>query len=505
MRHIQRPDGKMAGSIGLGRDVTPTPSPVVEPALSTNPIADYQQLLGLVDRVRADDWLRRMNGLPDVQVRPAGPPPDRLNATWELVCVGCEEKRCSCPRTHQVRPNNLLGVGQRLACCCYPRVTTQAQAEAVLAQHLPGWSSFLPYRGHTKLTWTLSCNACGFTDSLTINQIRSATRRPACFCEGNDLSARFLRHCDEHLDVYVPQVLLLRADEPVPATCRTCGDQITLRPDLVLAGKPQPCSCTAGPRRGKRPLTDEQARARVLARFPNTTFLEPYPGDMATSWNMRCGDCERDCRPRLNAALTQSTLGCGCMAKGRNRHDPDVQSAALAGAHPGYSFTHLDGDGGSARWQVTCSEGHVTENNAQRLKTVKVACGECGTRHGFDPSQTGYLYVISGRVDGRSVTKFGITNYPEDRLRTHAKTGMGKVLLMVEFGRGQDAADLEAACKRMRGQWSIPSATEEGVKFDGSTESVFTDDPDARAFVQHLLEHVKSTAGPADPGVALAA
>ena len=95
-------------------------------------------------------------------------------------------------------------------------------------------------------------------------------------------------------------------------------------------------------------------------------------------------------------------------------------------------------------------------------------CPTC-SKFGFDPNQNGYLYfLIHPKWE---IFQIGITNFPEDRLKTHLKTGFELLELRGPID-GHTAQELETAMLRfLKSQKADLSPDHVAGKFDGYSES----------------------------------
>ena len=77
--------------------------------------------------------------------------------------------------------------------------------------------------------------------------------------------------------------------------------------------------------------------------------------------------------------------------------------------------------GGSAVYrQWKCKNGHRYRSKVSSKDASSSGCPTCA-RGGFDPNQSGYMYLIT-HLPWQSL-QIGITNFPDERLRTHKRLG----------------------------------------------------------------------------------
>ena len=116
----------------------------------------------------------------------------------------------------------------------------------------------------------------------------------------------------------------------------------------------------------------------------------------------------------------------------------------------------------------------------------------------FNSKIPGDLYVITGKLlrqDGKfsQITQFGISNKVELRLRKHRRSGfINEPVNLISFKEGCDALNLENSLKRLMREYEIPTATQRGIKFDGSTEAFLMEDAMNN---EDFLEEFKSLVG----------
>ena len=115
-------------------------------------------------------------------------------------------------------------------------------------------------------------------------------------------------------------------------------------------------------------------------------------------------------------------------------------------------------------WQ--CKNGH--EWAAPPFNRKKgVGCPSCA-KSGYSPDEKGYLYLLT-KEEGQ-LQQFGITNSPENRLRTHKKNGW-EVLDVVGPADGLWVLQTETALKRFFRVSDLLLPRDYPDKFDGFSES----------------------------------
>jgi len=135
-------------------------------------------------------------------------------------------------------------------------------------------------------------------------------------------------------------------------------------------------------------------------------------------------------------------------------------------------WTHIVGkSGGKHIWRTPV---YARTNSGSQ-------CSECFPG-GYNSNFPGYLYLLNGKVKNKEnieqeVIQFGISNSVKGRLTAHKRSGfIHKPLTLIPFKNGLDALNLENSLKRLMREYEIPTATQRGIKFDGSTEAFLIED-----------------------------
>ena len=121
--------------------------------------------------------------------------------------------------------------------------------------------------------------------------------------------------------------------------------------------------------------------------------------------------------------------------------------------------------GSHVEWK--CKKDHVWKTTIRNRKKGR-DCPSCA-KFGFDPNENGYLYfLIHPKWE---LFQIGITNFPEDRLKTHQKTGFELLELRGPMD-GHTAQELELSLLRyLKNQKADLSPDHVAGKFDGFSES----------------------------------
>ena len=134
-----------------------------------------------------------------------------------------------------------------------------------------------------------------------------------------------------------------------------------------------------------------------------------------------------------------------------------------------------------------CPKGHEWSAPPYNRK-IGVGCPSCA-KTGYSPSENGYIYLLS--KFNEQLQQFGISNFPEDRLRVHKKNGW-QVLDVLGPADGVWVAETEAALKEFFRKKGILLARDGTNRFDGYTET--WDSQHVRYdSIQALLEELRSS------------
>jgi hypothetical protein len=127
--------------------------------------------------------------------------------------------------------------------------------------------------------------------------------------------------------------------------------------------------------------------------------------------------------------------------------------------------TLVYGSGKKVKW--ICDEGHIWTSSVSHRSNQR-NCPSC-SQTGFDPNQSGFLYfLIHPKWE---LFQIGITNFPEDRLKTHQKTGFELLELRGPMD-GHTAQELELSLLRyLKNQKADLYPEHIAGKFDGYSES----------------------------------
>ena len=136
--------------------------------------------------------------------------------------------------------------------------------------------------------------------------------------------------------------------------------------------------------------------------------------------------CSFDQTHRWDASLNQRSYGSGCpYCSGRR---PIVGVNDLATTNPELLSMIVEGDptsvsaGNDARFLWRCPDFHEHQwrTTVRNVAVLHSGCPSCAI-YGFDPTKEGWLYLLRHTKEG--LLKIGITNYLDQRLMQHERTG----------------------------------------------------------------------------------
>jgi hypothetical protein len=132
-----------------------------------------------------------------------------------------------------------------------------------------------------------------------------------------------------------------------------------------------------------------------------------------------------------------------------------------------------------------CSQNHKWRT-AICNRTRGSGCPKCAT-YGFNPNVSATFYLINND----QVIQFGITNDIKTRLAKHRRSGFtSNPIALIPFRKGANARALEVSLITEMRDHGIPTATQRGIRFDGSTEAFCIEDAD-----EDFLEDFKALVG----------
>lgn len=168
----------------------------------------------------------------------------------------------------------------------------------------------------------------------------------------------------------------------------------------------------------------------------------------------------------------------------------------------GYSLAPADREPGKRLYLVGhCPVGHKVRILASNFKNGRRRCQGCAS-HGYRTSTRGILYLleapagIGGALVTTPVLKFGICNPGSGRMEAHRRSGfVVPPLLALECNDGGEILALEQRLKNELRQRAVQTCHEQGIRFDGSTESVFLTESNLALLSEFLVQSVAQSSG----------
>lgn len=244
----------------------------------------------------------------------------------------------------------------------------------------------------------------------------------------------------------------------------------------VISGQGICLECRAAYNSGNNRLTDAEARARVLAIYPDAIISEPYPDGNDRPWSMTC-PVGHNCTPTF-ASIQQGRSMCAQCSKDAVAarlalSDEDARARVLR-HHGGVTFLVEYPSKNNLPWPMLCPNGHeCSPTLSQAMRVTHGICPDCA-HSGFKNSQPAHLYVLVGSVGPHAVQQFGISNAKSlaSRLGKHSRSGFtNPPVRLLTFDTGAEARRVEAAVVQLMRSCGVPSCHSLGIRFDGSTES----------------------------------
>ena len=130
----------------------------------------------------------------------------------------------------------------------------------------------------------------------------------------------------------------------------------------------------------------------------------------------------------------------------------------------------------NVKWKCL-KAGHIWPSQVNNRARLDTACPTC-VPGGFTPGLPAHLYVLHAKKDNKEVIQFGITNVVKRRLYQHGLHGFDVVnpIALIQFRKGSSARALEVSLLNLLRDYGVPTATQRGIKFDGSTEAFLIED-----------------------------
>ncbi len=246
--------------------------------------------------------------------------------------------------------------------------------------------------------------------------------------------------------------------------CQMCKEDPELYGDAIYSvnsmylksenGK-QPCGCSPSAKR-----TGEQwsVLLKRKAKDNNHVFNGFVGGNyisQTTKLHLKCNFCDHEwstCSAQ-NYIRDRKCPNCADIATGKKKaksEDHYISKFRNTGLFPEQQYQFTRKSERSRLWNVYCSvcdESFTSDRS--NLIAGKIPCN-CGTGGGYDVSKQGYFYVLKVQLNGKFITKFGISNFPKRRLSMHRYNLKDNQILdhIVFTGNGSEILAFESELKR---------------------------------------------------------
>lgn len=376
---------------------------------------------------------------------------------WKCRCQTCGEA---------VEPSR-MNILQGHKGCGYCAGILTTGADAAAAMRSAGFEPLEPYRAKNT-PWRCQCGTCGEVLERTLTQSLRGTGCP--YCSGLAVDPRKAVQLMRDAG-YEPLEPFSRSTDGWRSRCIACQNEAFPTLTRVKRGEAG-CGWCAG-------LKIAPEAAVTAMRSAGLEPLEPYRHSRA-KWPCKCLHCGRAVEPTYGDVANGSS-GCGYCSG--NRVDPVAATALmrLAGFEPLVPYV-----GSKTCWLARCLSCNEVSTPTYGNVRMGSRCRFCVEGGGYNPSRTGWLYVLCGDINYSvpsrrpwhgSVTQFGITNNLPNRLRDHRRTGfLARPVIAIESVDGWLIANLESAIKvALADSGVVPCAMRGERGFPGATESFGSD------------------------------
>lgn len=370
---------------------------------------------------------------------------------WKSRCNICQ--RIVTPAFQNVRK------GSRCPYCAKTKVDINEALELLGKRNL---EALEPFKG-VMIKWKCRCLQCGDTVNPTLNSLKRG--------QGGCKRCGYLKMSSSQRgdEAKATEIMLASSAQPIepykgnkyPWKCRClkCSRIITPTLNGVRAGQGACVYCA-----GMKPDIDS-----IMKKMKDNDLepLEPYKTAL-TKWKCKCLKCGAEVNPKYNSIQTGQG-GCkNCAieqnAKAKMLSESEVISVLkLKGYEPLTPYP-----GGAVKWKMKCLR--CQKNFYPTFFNIRSGsgCPSCA-KSSYDPNEPGFLYLIEHL--SWQMYQVGITNYPDDRLKSHGKLGW-TVLEVRGPIDGHLAQDLETSILRMLKANKADLANSEiAGKFDGYSEA----------------------------------
>jgi hypothetical protein len=405
-----------------------------------------------------------------VGFEPSGPYPGS-HGRWAGTCLLCGHVGTA--SIHTVRQ----GQGACKPCGTKRTADRQRTPETVAREvmFLRDFEPQVPYV-NSSTPWEGVCLKCGTVSSPMYSNVvtGSGPCRPCGVARGGlkrrvDAAAARLVMLDAG---FAPFDDYRGSSDQWRGVCLRCGSESSPSYSRV-AGGGDPCrKCSAAVGGQKRRLdTDAAVGTMLKANFQPSL---PFPGS-EQPWPGVCLTCGMPGTPRYKH-VSRGIGACAYCSGIRPDSAVLLGKALAAGFLPNGPYL-----GAREPWAGSCMTcGNAVSPMMTNILKGRGACRSCGSG-GFDPNVPGWFYVLT---DGQ-IMKGGITNIPDQRLYTHSIQGLDRVLHLVEFASGRDAAALEGLWMEYLAPRKM-FAVEKARLPDGYTEAIYLHDG-LEQFVETLV------------------
>jgi hypothetical protein len=171
--------------------------------------------------------------------------------------------------------------------------------------------------------------------------------------------------------------------------------------------------------------------------------------------------------PKIRTSQAQNCPYCANKRVLKGFNDLETTHPQVAAEAHGWNPSRLvAGSNVKKKWR--CHNDHIWTASPNK-RTSGRGCPTCANS-GFDPNEPGWLYLVLD--DARGLLQVGISNQPEERLKTHARNGFDVVLDIRGPQDGHLTREMETAILKALRLNGAKFANKSGLaRFDGWAES----------------------------------
>jgi hypothetical protein len=223
------------------------------------------------------------------------------------------------------------------------------------------------------------------------------------------------------------------------------------------------------------------AGKKVVAGVNDLATLKPSIAEQAAGWDPKKFTLNSNKRKKWICSLghqwmasianrTKQELGCPYCSNQRVLSGfNDLATIEPKLAREAYGWdpkTVTRGSDQKRKWK--CSEGHIWSANIANRSGRGDGCPTCNA-HGFDPNENAWLYLL--KHENWKMLQIGITNYPDDRTKSHKKLGW-QIIELRGPSDGHSTQKWETSILRMlKAKGADLSNSKIAGKFDGYSEA----------------------------------